>query len=162
MYLPRLLTVLICTSFLVLPACEKATNAPIAGDATVASNSGSSPGQVVVAEEVLWEWVGTVTPVERIEVQRPDHYTLRLQADGTAVMQFDCNRGSGGYEISANQITFGPMVSTRMACPSDSQDFLFMSQLEKITSYFIQDGNLFLEMPYDSGTMHFRPSSNQD
>jgi len=111
---------------------------------------------------VDWEWVSTVTPVERIDVHNPENYTLRFQADGTAFMQFDCNRGSGGYELSGNQISFGPMVSTRMACPPESQDFVYMSQLEKITSYFVQDGNLFLEMPYDSGTMRFQPAGVQD
>ena len=54
------------------------------------------------------------------------------------------------------------MISTRMACPPDSQDFLYMSQLEKVSSYFVQDGNLYLEMPYDSGTMQFRPSAKPD
>jgi hypothetical protein len=31
-----------------------------------------------------------------------------------------------------------------------------MRDLQRVTSFFIEDGVLFLELPYDSGTMQFR------
>jgi len=123
----------------------------------VSAGIADEPADLIGTE---WEWVSTQTPVERIEAGNPARYTLRLQADGTAVFQFDCNRGNGSYQIAANGLTFGPLISTRMACPDDTQDFVFMSQLERITSYFFQDGELFLEMPVDSGTMRFRRASD--
>jgi heat shock protein HslJ len=154
--------ILFSASLLVLPACNNHSEERTAEAAPVASEPAASTAEAAEILGVDWEWFSTVTPVERVEAQKPENYTLRLQAEGTAIMRFDCNRGSGSYELSGNLISFGPMVSTRRACPADSQDFVYMGQLEKITSYFVQDGNLFLEMPYDSGTMRFRPASVQD
>ena len=52
--------------------------------------------------------------------------------------------------------TIDPRIRTEcLACPPDSQDGQFMSQLQQVTAFFVDDGSLFLEMPYDSGTMRF-------
>lgn len=48
----------------------------------------------------------------------------------------------------------GPVA--RMACPPDSLDRSFTRDLWRVASFFTEDGNLYLELPYDSGTMKFR------
>jgi len=124
-----------------------------------------SDKQVVAADVRLigtrWQWVRTVTPVELIEVSAPERYTLLLQADGRAEVQFDCNSGGGSYEIIGHRLSFGPLAATRMACPPDSQDAVFSKQLGEVTTYFVNDGILYLEMPMDSGTMRFEPAANE-
>lgn len=105
-----------------------------------------------------WQWVGTITPVEKITVPNPERYTIRLTDDGKLQARFDCNGGGGNYEISAGRLSFGPLLSTRMACPPDSQDALFMRDLQRVASFFIEADDLYLELPYDSGTMRFRPA----
>ena len=110
-----------------------------------------------------WQWEATMTPAETISVSDPDRYTIRFLADGQLQARFDCNRGGGSYTISAGKLSFGPMMSTRMACLPDSQDGPFMRDLQRVTSFFVEEGTLYLELPYDSGTMHFReaPTSKQ-
>lgn len=103
-----------------------------------------------------WRWVGTITPVEKITVPDPGRYTIRLTDDGKVQARFDCNRGGGAYDISEGKVTFGPLMSTRMACPADSLDGPFMRDLQRVASFFVQDGELYLELPFDSGTMRFR------
>lgn len=103
-----------------------------------------------------WLWVGTITPVEKIEVGKPDRYTIRLTDDGKVQARFDCNRGGGTYDISEGKLSFGPLLSTRMACPADSLDGVFMRDLQRVSTFFVLGGELYLELPYDSGTMHFR------
>ena len=103
-----------------------------------------------------WQWVSTTTPAEKITVPDPGRYTIRFTADGNLQARFDCNRGGGSYTISKGRIAFGPMMSTRMACPPDSQDGPFMRDLHRVTSFFVEKGTLYLELPYDSGTMRFR------
>ena len=105
-----------------------------------------------------WEWLSTVTPVERIDVAEPGMYTILLLPDGKLTARFDCNRGGGDYSISDGAIEFGPLISTRMACPEGSLDAVFMRDLGRVTSYFVRNGELYLEMPYDSGTLRFRQS----
>ena len=114
----------------------------------------SSNPQMVIGK--TWQWVSSTTPVEKITVAAPERYTILLQTDGRAQVRFDCNRGGGKYKIAEGQLSFGPLVSTRMACPPDTQDGTFMRDLQRVTSFFIEDGVLFLELPYDSGTMQFR------
>ena len=106
-----------------------------------------------------WEWVETVTPVERFAADDPERYSITLSSDGSVSAQFDCNGGQGTYAIDEHRIEFGVFAATRMACPDDTQDFVFESQLGEVSTYFIQDGQLFLELPFDSGTMRFRAAS---
>jgi heat shock protein HslJ len=105
-----------------------------------------------------WQWEATVTPVERITVPHPERYTILLLDDGRMQARFDCNHGGGTYEITAGKLSFGPLLSTRMACPPDSLDGPYMRDLQRVVSFFLQDGHLYLELPADSGTMRFRPS----
>jgi len=129
----------------------------IAGCATIdkpaAAVHSKEPGVVL---DRTWQWVSTVTPVEQITVPDPGRYTIRLMDDGKVQARFDCNRGGGTYRISEGKLSFGPLLSTRMACPPESLDGPFMRDLQRVVSFFVQDGDLYLEMPYDSGTMRFR------
>jgi heat shock protein HslJ len=103
-----------------------------------------------------WQWVSSTTPVEKITVAAPERYTILLQTDGRAQVRFDCNRGGGVYKIAEGQLSFGPLISTRMACPADTQDWSFMRDLQRVASFFVREGLLYLELPYDSGIMQFR------
>jgi heat shock protein HslJ len=105
-----------------------------------------------------WQWVATVTPLARTEVPHPDRYRIHLQPDGKLVARFDCNRGGGSYQISDGILSFGPLISTRMACPDGSLDAGFMRDLQRVKSFFVRDGQLYLQMPADSGTLRFRQS----
>ena len=124
-----------------------------AGSTSGPSDRSSEPQLVL---DRTWQWESTVTPVERIAVPDPERYTIHLMPDGRAVTRFDCNRGGGGYEISDGKLSFGPLMSTRMACPEGSLDGRFMKDLQRVVSFFVEDEELYLELPYDSGTMRFR------
>ena len=114
----------------------------------------SKDPQLVV--DRTWQWVSTVTPVEKITVAVPARYTILLQADGNVRVRFDCNKGGGKVTLSEGRLSFGPLMSTRMACPPDTQDALFMRDLQRAGSFFVEHEDLYLELPMDSGTMRFR------
>jgi heat shock protein HslJ len=103
-----------------------------------------------------WQWESTITPAKKINVPNPERYTILLTDEGRIQARFDCNRGGGSYELSAGKLSFGPLTSTRMACPEDSLDNLFMRDLQGVVSFFIEDGHLYLELPHHSGMMKFR------
>lgn len=103
-----------------------------------------------------WQWTATITPVEKTTVKNPERYTILLTDNGRFQGRFDCNRGGGDYKISSNKLSFGPLFSTRMACPPDSSDTIFIKDLQRVSSFFIENGNLYLELEDDSGTMSFR------
>ena len=106
-----------------------------------------------------WQWESTITPVEKIKVPNPERYTILLTRQGKVQARFDCNHGGGDYKISEGKLSFGPLISTRMACPTDTLDAPFMRDLQRVVSFFIENGSLFLELPFESGTMKFRPAS---
>ena len=113
----------------------------------LASTLADAPSTILqtLAETILW-------------ATDSDSSGLSLLApDGKVRARFDCNRGGGAFKISLGKLSFGPLMSTRMACPEDSLDAPFMRDLQRVTSFFTQDGLLYLELPYDSGTMKFCP-----
>jgi heat shock protein HslJ len=126
-----------------------------AGKPSSQENTHRTDPQVVLGR--TWEWESTTNPVEKIVVPEPERFTVWLGADGRAQMRFDCNRGGGAIEISPGRLSFGPLMSTRMACPPDSLDHVFMRDLQRVTSFFLRNDRLYLELLYDSGTMKFRP-----
>ena len=119
-----------------------------------ATNTQSTDPQGVLKK--TWQWVSTVTPVESITVPAPERYTIFLSDTGKLQAQFDCNNGGGNYEIAPGKLSFGPLLATRMACPQDSLADRFTKDLQRVKIYFLQDRDLYLELPMDSGTMRFR------
>lgn len=129
--------------------------------AACATSPSDEAGRSVDPQKILsrtWQWESTITPVEKIAVPNPERYTILLKADGKAQIRFDCNRGGGDYKISEGKLSFGPLMSTRIACPPDTLDAPFLRDLQRAASFFIEKGNLYLELPFDSGTMKFRPA----
>lgn len=105
----------------------------------------------------IWQWERTVTPVETVESPAPDRYTLELAPNGRLLVRADCNRGTGSYRIGTGTIALGPIATTRMACPPGSLDARYLGDLQRATAFFVERGNLFIELPVDSGTLHFAP-----
>jgi heat shock protein HslJ len=71
--------------------------------------------------------------------------TLRLdggQADGTAA----CNHYGGGYSVSGDSLTFGPLAVTEMACeePRMSLESAFLAALGATVSYRLDGAQLHL------------------
>lgn len=127
----------------------------LAGCSAVPQGQGAARVRTPDAAAGAWQWETTVTPVETIGSGNSERYTLDLQPGGVALVRADCNRGRGTYEIGEGRIKFGPIATTRMACPPGSLDGRYLKDLERATTFFVEGGKLFLELPVDSGTMRF-------
>ena len=56
-----------------------------------------------------------------------------------------CNRITGSYQLDGDRLTFGPIASTRMACPEAmDQEQAFLKALAAVRSYRIPGGTLEL------------------
>jgi heat shock protein HslJ len=127
--------------------------APYRNRAEAAADS-TLPSDVLAA---TWEWVSFTTPVEQISVDSPNRYTIRFESGGRAVLRADCNRGTSSYSAGSDRrITFRLIALTRAMCPPGSLSDRFAKEVGRATSYFMKDGDLFLELPVDSGTLRFR------
>lgn len=104
----------------------------------------------------IWQWEATITGSEKREVENPERYTILLTDEGKVQARFDCNRGGGDYVISQGVLSFGPLISTRMACPPGTMDAQFMRDLQDADSFYVEDGKLFITVQQDKGLMQFR------
>jgi heat shock protein HslJ len=121
---------------------------------------GDAPARDRAPEAVagkVWQWERTVAPVATVESTDPDRYTLELAPNGRLLVRADCNRGTGTYRISAGTLAIGPIATTRMACPPGSLDARYLGDLQRAAGFFVEGGQLFIELPVDSGTMRFAP-----
>lgn len=104
----------------------------------------------------LWRWQQTQESSGDITTP-PDsaRYAIEFMADGRVAVQADCNQGMGNFTANANTLDIGELVTTKVACPPGSSDAEFLRQLGEVISYLFKDGNLYLELPVDTGSMEF-------
>ncbi len=69
-------------------------------------------------EGTLWVVDGIRTGDAVSSVPQGVTASLRI-VDGRAEVQFGCNSGGGPVEVTADTLTFGPLISTKMACEPD-------------------------------------------
>lgn len=131
----------------------------------IMSSSGNAPVTKTPSDENAtltskkWTWVNTQMSdgaiTEPSNVDPKGEFTLTFQPDLRVIATTDCNNGNGSYELgSDNTIIFGPMATTMMFCEGSSQD-AFFQQLSNVGSYKISNGQLWLMLKMDSGTMIF-------
>jgi uncharacterized lipoprotein YbaY len=109
---------------------------------------------------VVWQWQGTLrsdgtaqTPAD------PSSYTIELLPDGTAAARADCNRSSGTYTVSGNQITIRLLATTLVACPPGSLGDDFLRQLNDVGVYTTNPNQLFMGLGSSVAVMAFgRPA----
>ena len=119
--------------------------------------TGMTPTGAVDAALVgkVWQWLGTLTGVGPIAVADSTRYTIEFLEDGTAAITADCNTVLAQYTADGSAITLTLGPSTLVACPEDSQADVFTQQLSGAALYFFLDGDLYIDLIADSGTMHF-------
>ena len=107
----------------------------------------------------LWQLTGITKVDGNITINDPTRYTISFNADGTANLQSDCNVGGATYTIGeGNALTVTPGVSTMAFCGLGSFDQIFLGGLTNAMGYRIEEGNLLIDMLYESGTLVFVPA----
>ena len=105
----------------------------------------------------VWNWTEFTDAVQGTQaIEDPTLYTVEFMEDGTVGIKADCNNGSGSFvadEDGAIDITVGAV--TLALCAEDSLSDQFIQYLDAAAIYFFQDGELYLDLPADSGTLRF-------
>ncbi|RZM77352.1 META domain-containing protein [Leptolyngbya iicbica] len=84
----------------------------------------------------------------------PELYSIQFFEDGTLGVRADCNVGNGVFDTeSPDFITL--QAFTLAACGPDSLDDEFRRGLSDAVNYFFVDGDLLMDLPFDTGTMRF-------
>ncbi len=92
---------------------------------------------------------------ELVTIDDSSLYTLEFINDEEVAVRADCNRATGTYTQMGNElaITLGP--TTLAACPPGSFSDRYLETLQGATGYFMQDGDLYIDLKADTGTMMF-------
>ncbi len=70
--------------------------------------------------------------------------TAELTADGTVSGSAGCNRYSGSYTWTDDQLSFSSLASTKMACADDvmAQESAFLASMQEVASFAIEGSQL--------------------
>ncbi len=105
-----------------------------------------------------WSWQQTqMNDGALFRPAKPEQYQLRFLPDGTLAIQADCNRAQAQYRLEESRLHLELGPTTLMACGDDSLGDRFLTQLGGVSLVFVQDGQLFIDLKFDSGTMKFTP-----
>ena len=102
-----------------------------------------------------WEQFEDTAGINSYTVADPENYTIEFMLDGQYELHSDCNRISGTYVLEGGGLTLQPGPSTLAYCGGDSLDSQFTSELAYVVSCVVSDGQLFLNLLYDSGNLIF-------
>jgi heat shock protein HslJ len=125
-----------------------------------------SAPQVDPLQGTAWQLVKIVSMDDRQGSRRPDdpsRYTLRLDRDGRASLQLDCNRAMGRWQVRPSadpgngSFRFGPLASTKAFCPPPSLGEELGRQLTFVRGYLLRDGRLHLSLMADGGILVWEP-----
>src|SRR5262249_27308591 len=109
----------------------------------------------------VWQWQQTqMSDGTIIRASDPSRYRISFMANGTLGITADCNQGSGTYQTTNGQMTITLGAMTAAACPPDSQDTIFIQQLNNVGGYVFDGNALVLNLKLDSGGMRFIPLEN--
>ncbi len=83
-----------------------------------------------------------VVAIDGVEVQGSQVPEMEFGADGRVSGSSGCNRFNGSVTVDGNALSFGPLASTRMACPGplDAQERAFFGALERVAGYNLEGG----------------------
>ena len=122
---------------------------------TACGGGTSSSGSDITG--IVWQWsaMQETAPASQSVVPDPQNYTITFNDDGTAAIKADCNSVTGTYKMDGSNLTITLGASTLMACGDASQDSIYLASLSKVSSYAVDNGQLQLMFPDNSGKMDF-------
>lgn len=110
-------------------------------DATSAGGAGDEP-----LENTYWKLVA-VGERQAVTVTDESEPHLVLHAEEARLAgSTGCNRMMGGYELDGDQLSFGQLATTMMACPGDVMEFerAFLDALGEVAGWQVEGENLTL------------------
>jgi heat shock protein HslJ len=104
-----------------------------------------------------WTWIKTTYSDGReVLPAQTDAFVLTFQSDGRFSATTDCNRVGGSYATRDRQLSFGPIMATRMYCEG-AQEAEFTDMLASASTYeFTSRGLLILHLGQGGGAAEFR------
>ena len=105
---------------------------------------------------VVWKWEEFQEMNDNLViVEDPQQYTLEFLSDGGVNLKADCNVAGGTYSVDGSQLTIEIATTTLAICPPDSLSEEYLRLLNDSVSYFLESGQLFIAIKFNTGIMKF-------
>ena len=93
-----------------------------------------------------WTVTGTVANEAVSSVPMDSTASITIADDGNVAVDTGCNTGSGSVEVGDDTLTFGPIATTKMACPPEQTELetSVLSVLQGEVTYEIDGSNMSL------------------
>ena len=122
------------------------------GDSTAAAATPDSaaeppapPTPAAALEGTAWRLVDIGGQPSPAGADSSRHPGFTLLAEGHKVQgSAGCNRMMGTYEVEGAKLKFGPLATTRMACPAMETEIAFLKALGATTGYELSGNSLTL------------------
>jgi heat shock protein HslJ len=102
----------------------------------------------------IWQWAEThYNDDSKAAPARPEAYAVTFAVDGMVNVRADCNQKGGTYTLEEKTLTIAITRSTMAMCPEGSLEDRFVRDLAGVAGWFLKDGDLYLDIKYDTGTM---------
>jgi heat shock protein HslJ len=132
---------------LALAACGETLTGPSVAPAT-------PPAALAIQSNAVWHLRSIAKADGAIQaIGDPSLFTLTLTDDGKVAARVDCNRALGGYTISGNRVSIGPLATTKAYCGEASFDSVFLTLLGGETTATLSGATLQLSSA--RGTLTF-------
>lgn len=145
---------------LTMSACNSTPTptVPTADNSNTSTSSDSTPvpgGASLPTGSLAWQ--GSEGDSNAVTVKDPARYQIIFNADGSTNIVADCNQVNGSYAAKDGMLDIALGPSTLVGCPPDSQDSLFLRQLDAATGYRVEGDSVMLLFPDNGGAMRFAP-----
>lgn len=122
-------------------------------------NQSNSPEENLTG--VVWQLEQiTYNNDELLKVDKPSDYTIEFLDNNQVQIKADCNRARGSYSVKNSSISIKVGATTRAMCSPESISDKYLNELQFATIFFFKDGNLYLDLKADVGTMKFISAEN--
>ena len=124
------------------PGCQRPEQTPPSD--SVAPSASVTPTALPITDR---DWALSMLGVQTNPMGNGDRApTLRLEsATGRASGFAGCNRFSGSYTLSGDSLSFGPLISTKMACAQGNDvEVSYLAALGNVRTFTVADSVLTL------------------
>lgn len=116
------------------------------------TSSADTPSQYPNLDDTLW----TLHRIHGQDGLPTNEVTLRF-VDSAVNGAAPCNQYNGTFTNDEGQLTFGPMMSTMMACPDLDQETAYFAALAAVSGYRVEDTHLILSNADGDDVLTFVP-----
>ena len=98
--------------------------------------------QANVLADTVWQWQSRTDEGDMVTTpNNPESFVLTFGDNGRVNTTTDCNNAMGSVTFEGQNISFGPLATTRRACPEPNDEQSYLQALRQVDRFELFDDN---------------------